>query len=157
MSPKSKNLPKIENQILLALPKSEYEKLLPSLEWVELRSNRILHEVGEPINFAYFINTGMASLIATSSEGGSVEIGVIGNEGILEMQAVMGAKRVSYRSIVQIPGHALRISGDALRCHFNDHGALRDQMLRSYRVLHNQISQSVVCNRFHTFEQRLCR
>ena len=157
MPSKAKDLLRIENHILLSLPKLEYEELLPDLEWIELPLNKILYEAGELIHCAYFINTGMASLIAANSEGGSVEIGVIGNEGILEMQVIMGAKRASYRSIVQIPGQALKISRDALTHHFHTQRVLHDQLLRFYQVLHNQISQSVVCNRFHTFEQRLCR
>ena len=157
MPKENKTLPKIENRILLSLPKSEYEKLLSDLEFIPLPLSKILHEPGDRISYAYFINTGVASLIASNSEGGSVEIGLIGKEGVLESQVLMGAEKVSYRSIVQIAGQGLRISRDALQRHFHQSRVLHDQLLRSYRVLHNQISQSVVCNRFHTFEQRLCR
>jgi CRP-like cAMP-binding protein len=157
MPKENKTPPQIENRILLSLPKPDYEQLLPDLEFVPLPLSMILHEAGDRISYAYFINTGVASLIASNSDGGSVEIGLIGKEGLLESQVLMGAEKVSYRSIVQIAGQGLRISCDALKRHFNQSRVLHDQLLRSYRVLHNQISQSVVCNRFHTFEQRLCR
>jgi CRP-like cAMP-binding protein len=99
----------------------------------------------------------MVSLIAENSQGGSVEIGVIGNEGILAMELLTGVQRATCRSIVQIPGQALKISGEALKRHSERHTIFHLQLLRFWQVLHKQLSQSVVCNRFHTFEQRLCR
>lgn len=154
---RSQTLPKIENRILLSLPPSEFEKLSADLNYIPLPLNSALYEVGGAIHSVYFINTGMASLTAWSEEGGSVEIGVIGKEGIVGMQSVMGAERASYRTIVQISGQALQISSEALKYHFGNLRVLHDQLLRFYGVLHNQISQSVVCSRFHTSEQRLCR
>jgi CRP-like cAMP-binding protein len=153
----NKDLPRIENRILLSLPKLELEKLLPDLKSIPLPLNKIVYQAGEQINSLYFINSGMASLMAANSEGGSVEIGVIGKEGILGMQVIMGATKAPYRSIVQIPSQALKITWDALKRHLSSSKALYGQLMRFYGVLHNQISQSVVCNRFHTSEQRLCR
>jgi CRP-like cAMP-binding protein len=157
MSIKKRFIPPIENKFLLSLPKREQEKLLPDLELIELPLNKTLFEAGEIVKNAYLINTGMVSLIAESLEGGSVEVGVIGNEGILSMQLVMGTERMAYRAMVQIPGQALKISQIALKRHAWEHGIFCNQLLRYWQVLHNQITQSVVCSRFHTFEQRLCR
>jgi len=157
MQSESKALPKIENRILLSLARSEAEKIIPDLKFIELPLNKIFYEVGDRIDSVYFINTGMVSLIAANAEGGSVEIGVIGKEGILEMQVFVGAAKAAYRSMVQIPGQALEIPWTKLKCHLDNSKILHAQLLRFYGFLHNQISQSVVCGRFHTSEQRLCR
>jgi hypothetical protein len=69
----------------------------------------------------------------------------------------MGDQQMLYRSIVQIPGNALRISTNDLKRHFHKDGVLCDLLLKFWQMLYDQIGQSVVCNRFHTFEQRLCR
>jgi CRP-like cAMP-binding protein len=153
----AKPQPEIENRILLSLSKCEYEKILPNLEWTEFELNKVLWEAGDPMHYAYFINTGMVSLIAADSGGGSVEVGLIGREGLLGMHSVMGGERASHRCLVQIPGKELKINRDALQRHLQNHKALHDQLLYFYQIFHNQISQSVVCNRFHSFEQRLCR
>jgi len=150
-------IPRIENRILLSLPKLEYERLAPSLEKVELPWNKILFEASEPVDCAYFVNSGIISLVAGSCSGDSIEIGVIGNEGILALPTIMENGPMPYRSIVQIPGNALRITRNDLKHHFYKNGAFSGLLLKFWQMLFDQIGQSVVCNRFHTFEQRFCR
>jgi CRP-like cAMP-binding protein len=152
-----RSVPRVENRILLSLPKSEYDRLAPDLEMVSLPLNKILFEACERIDCAYFINSGMVSLIAGSCSGGSIEIGMIGNEGILALPAIMGDEQTPYRSVVQIPGNALKITRNDLKRHFHKNGVFCDLILKFWQILCDQIVQSVVCNRFHTFEQRLCR
>jgi len=80
----------VHNQILLALPRNERERLLPKLELVRLQSRLILHEVGETLQSAYFCNTGLISILSVFPDGKSVEVGLVGKEGFV------GSARVRY-------------------------------------------------------------
>ena len=80
----------VNNVILLSLPDEEYNLLRPHLEPVELAQHKILHEPGEKIDFAYFLNEGMTSLVAMSLDGRSVEVGITGREGMVGMSLTGG-------------------------------------------------------------------
>ena len=155
MSAQKGSLPQIENRILLALPKAVLKKLSPDLEVITLPMNRVLFEAGERVDWAYFLNSGMASLIAVNSNGSSIEVAAVGNEGMVPVCVLTGPQYVSYRCIMQLSGSGLKISINSLRGQFR--GMLGEQLLGFMQMLHNQSCQLVLCNRFHTIEQRLCR
>lgn len=92
----------ISNVILLALPDEEYSQLRPALEPIDLPQYQILHEPAEKIDFAYFLNEGMASIVALSSDGRSVEVGIVGKEGMVGMPLMMGLQRGTFRAIMQM-------------------------------------------------------
>ncbi|MFY9904490.1 MAG: cyclic nucleotide-binding domain-containing protein [Terriglobales bacterium] len=102
----------VGNLILLSLPDDEYSQLRPFLEPVDLPQYDILHAPGEKIDFAYFLNGGMASLVALSPDGRSVEVGIVGKEGMVGMSLTMGLRRVVFRAIVQMAGSGLRIRAE---------------------------------------------
>ncbi|HEX9344381.1 MAG TPA: hypothetical protein VF900_00590, partial [Candidatus Acidoferrum sp.] len=83
----------VNNVILLSLPDEEYSLLRPHLEPADLPQYEILHEPGEKIDFAYFLNEGMTSLVALSRDGRSVEVGIVGKEGMVGMSLMMGLRR----------------------------------------------------------------
>ena len=147
----------VRNRLLSALPHEEYARLQPHLEFVHLSKRRALYEAGDLIRHAYFLNSGMGSLLALTQGGASVEIAMVGNEGMLGLPVVLRARSTPYRIMVQIPGDAFRIKADAIRVEFKRGGKLQDLLLSYTHALITQISQSAVCNRFHTMEKRLCR
>jgi CRP-like cAMP-binding protein len=118
---------------------------------------KVLYECGETISSVYFITAGMASLVSTTDDGGSIEVGVIGNEGMLGVSAILGMNRMPQRAIVQLPGVALKMKLTALIDEFGTAGKLQRLLLRHMYLLHFQITRSVLCNRFHHVEPRLCR
>ena len=83
----------VNNVILLSLPDEEYNLLRPHLEPAELPQYQILHEPAERIDFAYFLNQGMTSLVALSGDGRSVEVGIVGREGMVGMSIAVGLLR----------------------------------------------------------------
>jgi len=99
----------VNNVILLSLPDEEYSLLRPHLEPADLPQYEILHEPGEKIDFAYFLNEGMTSLVALSRDGRSVEVGIVGKEGMVGMSLMMGLRRGIFRAIMQMSGSGLRI------------------------------------------------
>jgi CRP-like cAMP-binding protein len=152
-SPKSA----FENCILASLPHEEFERLRPRLDRVRLTPGRILYGVGEAIRYAYFPMGGMLSLVSTTRGGASIEVGMIGNEGVAGLTAIMRYNSSPYLVMVQIAGNAARVRTDVLREEFDRRGMLSNQLLRYAHTLLTQVSQSAACNRFHTLEQRLSR
>jgi len=132
-------------------------RILPGLEQVELVSGKILYEMTETVRHSYFPLSGMISLLAITEAGNTIEIAMVGDEGMVGLPAVLGLHKAPYRVMVQVRGRAMRMRADSLRVEFGRGGQLHDVLLRYTHTLLAQISQSAVCNHFHTVEQRLCR
>jgi CRP-like cAMP-binding protein len=147
----------IQNKILAAIPRLEYERIRPSLQLEQLPSGKPLCDSGEAISDVYFLNTGMVSLISLTSEGASIEVGVIGNEGMVGVSAILGVNRMPHDAVVQLPGTALKLKLATLTAEIHRMDKLHDLLMRHIYLLHLQVSRSVVCNRFHDIESRLCR
>jgi CRP-like cAMP-binding protein len=147
----------ISNHILLAIPDSEYQLLRPHLKTVDLPHHTSLHEPNHKLDFAYFLNAGLVSLIVVTREGKTVEVGVVGIEGVVGTPAVVGLNRSPHRAVVQIPGRGLRIDVEAMRAVLPSTPTL-NMLLNRYAVIQGmQAAQTAACNRLHTIEQRLSR
>jgi len=147
----------IGNQILNSVPDNEFKLLRPDLEFIQTPQHHILHEAGEKIEFAYFLNEGMASLVVLTSDGRSVEVAIVGREGIVGTPLGVGLRRSPYRSIMQIPGNGVRIKSDTLEEQLQALPELRLSLNRYVLVQGLQIAQIAACNRLHEIEQRLAR
>jgi CRP-like cAMP-binding protein len=157
MSLRKESQPAYENYLLAALSQEECLRLSPHLELVHLTPGKILYEPGDKVRYAYFLEGGMVSLLSTTLNGRSVEVGMIGNEGMAGTPIIFGVSQGPYRIMVQLQGTAMRIRGEALRAEFKRGGRLHDLLLCYAHTLLTQIAQSAACNRFHTVEERLCR
>jgi CRP-like cAMP-binding protein len=151
------NVNPMGNQILSSIPENEYNLVRPHLEPVELPHQRILHEAGEKIEFAYFLNQGLASLVVLTSDGHSVEVAIVGREGIVGTPLAVGIHRGPYRSIMQIAGSGTRIKAEVLEDKLREAPELRLMLNRYVLVQGLQIAQIAACNRLHEIEQRLAR
>lgn len=146
-----------KNLILGALRDREYEHLYPSLEPVALAQGKTLYGAGDTALHAYFLLSGMISLVAVTEDGKAIEVGMVGNEGMVGIPIVLGIKIMPYLVVTQLPGTALRIRSDRLKAEFNLGGQFHDLLLRYTNTLITQLSQSASCNMFHTVKARLCR
>jgi CRP-like cAMP-binding protein len=146
-----------DNRILNALTYEEYEHLVPNLEFVHLAQGVILYNEGDVVKQGYFITSGMISLLCSTQDGSTTEVGMVGNEGMVGLPAILRVNITPYQMIVQIAADALKIKADILRREFNRGSQLQDLLLRYTHTLLTQISHSAACNRFHTMEARLCR
>jgi CRP-like cAMP-binding protein len=151
------NLKPAENQILKSIPEGEYNLIRPYLEPVQLAPQSILHEAGEKIEFAYFLDEGLASLVVLTSDGHSVEVAIVGREGIVGTPLAVGIHRGPYRAIMQIPGSGVRIKSEMLEDVMREAPGLRLMLNRYVLVQGLQIAQIAACNRLHEVEQRLAR
>ncbi len=128
MSSSKTSLP-IQNRLLAALPRDEYERLLPNLEFVRLAKNRILHEAGDAIHFAYFPNSGMASLLAITEDGSTIEISTVSTEDFLGMPIIHEVGIATYRVVAQTRVEALKVEADVLLAESNRGGCYSDTTL----------------------------
>lgn len=147
----------VRNQVLATLPPEVFERVAPLLTPIKLENKHLLLRADEPITAAYFVEVGMVSLLAPLEGGGSMEIGVIGREGLVGLPVLLGADSVPSEGLVQAPGTAFHIQATALKRLFDDNAPLRAQLLRYTLALQTQISQTAVCNGSHTVEERLAR
>jgi CRP-like cAMP-binding protein len=147
----------VQNEILNSIPESEFNLISPELEPVELPHRLILHEAGDKILFAYFLNQGMSSLVVLTSDGRSVEIAIVGHEGLVGTPLAVGLHRGPYRSIMQIPGNGFRIKSEFLEEVLLQTPQFRLLLNRYVLTQGLQIAQIAACNRLHEIEQRLAR
>jgi CRP-like cAMP-binding protein len=145
------------NRLLDGLPQHELELLLPHSKYVQLTQNQILHQLGEPVRYAYFPLSGMVSLLSSTSEGHTIEIAMVGNEGMIGVSLLLHAAVSSYDTGVQISGDALRIEAEQFKAGLIPGGQLEQHLLQYVNRLFAQVAQLAVCNHFHTTEARLCR
>jgi CRP-like cAMP-binding protein len=152
----------LQNQLLAALPKAEFERLRPNLHRVALPLGMALYESGEGLSHVYFPTDAIVSLLYVMEDGASAEIAVVGHEGIVGIAVFMGGETVPNRAVVQSAGHAYRLAGPVLKREFarmeqHHRGSLQPLLLRYTMALLTQMAQTAVCNRHHTIDQQLCR
>lgn len=145
------------NRLLAALPKKEYQRLLPALEEITLGFGDILFDPGDLIRHVYFPNNSIISLLSMVEDREILEVGIVGNEGMAGLSVFMGVKRSRNRALVQGAGTAMKMRAAALRQQVGQDGSLHDLLLRYTHTLMMQISQSAACNRFHLVNARLAR
>lgn len=145
------------NQILAALSLAEYHRLASHLKPVDLISGQILLEPNEPIEKIYFPQQAMISLVSIMMDGSTTEIGLIGNEGMIGLTAILGGNSTTSRTIVQISGSALEVSAEVVRQEFQRGKELFKLLLLYTQAMLTQVSQSAACNRQHNIEERLAR
>ncbi|BAU63165.1 hypothetical protein STA3757_05230 [Stanieria sp. NIES-3757] len=145
------------NQLLAALPNSEYQRLLPHLEIVQLSVGEILYQSYETIKYVYFPHQGMISLVAIMENGTTTEVGIVGKEGLTGISTILGSDCSIHCAMVQIVGSASRIEVDLLRQEFNRGGRLQKLLLLYTQARLTQITQNAACYSQHLIEQRLAR
>jgi len=145
------------NRLLAALPKKEYQRLLPQLKITTLTFGEVPYEPGDTIKHVYFPNDSIISLLSAVAERSTLEVGMVGNEGMAGLSIFMGVDVSTTRALVQGSGTAMRMTAAALRDEANHLGSLHRLLHRYTHSLFTQISQASACNRFHTVDARLAR
>lgn len=149
--------PHRQNHILNSLSPEEYERLSPHLEAVKLPHGKTLQEAGGIIKYVYFPEGSMVSVISHTPEGESVEVGIVGFEGMVNVSAVLGVDKSPHEMLVQVDNGAQRLPVAALLDEFKRAGSLHDRLLRYTQGLLLQTSQIAACNRLHSVSERLAR
>jgi CRP-like cAMP-binding protein len=147
----------VSNVVLLSISNDDYNSIRPHLEYVSLPNHVVLHEVGRKLEFAYFPNRGLVSLVVVMKNGETAEAGIVGFEGFTGTLAAVGINSSPLKAVVQITGDGFRVKVQALQ---NILASARDLhlILNRYAAIRGmQVAQTAACNRLHGIEQRLAR
>lgn len=145
------------SRLLAALPATERGRILDSCETVELTFGDILAESGRKIRHVYFPVSSFVSLIAALNEHERLEVGIVGDEGMLGTSLILGIDTSPLHVVVQGGGPALRMTAAAFVQALGVSPSLRLIMNRYIFVLMNQLAQTAICTRYHFVDARLAR
>ncbi len=145
------------NRLLAALPNADFQRIAPDLIEVSLSLGQILHEPQEKIETVYFPTEAMISLVSVMEDGSTVEVGMVGNDGMLGYPVYLGGVQSHTRAIVQSQGKALQMNAILLKNEFDQGGFFQRLLLLYTQVFLAQVTQTAACNRFHPTEERLAR
>lgn len=147
----------IQNAVLATLPEAEFALLRPHLRSVVLKRNEILHDAQRCPDAVYFIESGVVSRVARTLKDGPVEVAVVGRFGFIGVSVVLGTMQTIQRSVVRVPGRALRIDADVLRNILRQSPSIKDHLLRYVQVLMAINAQIALCNARHEIGERVAR
>jgi len=147
----------VRNELLLDLPAPERDAIFSRLTFVRLRTHDVLHEPEEPLKYAYFVDSGMVSILSIMKDGKSVEVGLTGKDGCTGLQLAVGFKTSDTRALVQIAGTAFRISAQAFLKALAQCPVLLRRVQQYGQLMAMQGTQVAACNRLHEVDERLAR
>jgi CRP-like cAMP-binding protein len=147
----------IENFILASIPESEFNLIRPLLEYIKTRSYQRLHNPGERLDYAYFPNDGMISVVIEISDNRTLEVGAVTRKGFAGEALIAEQHTCPYLMITQPPVEGFRVKVDVLRTMLNSTPTLRSRLSRYVHFQSLRTAQIAACNRFHEIEQRLAR
>lgn len=145
------------NALLTSMPPTEWARIAPQLEVVDLPLGKVLYESGATMSHVYFPTTAIVSLLYVMEDGASAEIAVVGHEGVVGIALFMGGETTPSRAVVQSAGQGYRLRASAIKDEFNRSGPVMHLLLRYTQALITQMAQTAVCNRHHSLDQQLCR
>jgi CRP-like cAMP-binding protein len=146
------------NRLLAALDKAGSQHFFSQLESITLAQGDVVYEPDAPINYVYFPDTAIFSMIATMRDGSTVEVGPVGHEGLVGLRVFLGASTSRYQVILHVEGYARRMKAETLRMELRTEGNLIAPLLLRYtQMLLAMTGQSTACNKRHALEQQLAR
>jgi CRP-like cAMP-binding protein len=146
------------NLLLATLRHVDYVRLQPHLEHVEFAYRQVLYPANKPIQFVYFFETGVGSLVNTMRNGDASEVGAIGNEGIVGLPVVLGDKTGAYERLCSGSGaQGFRMKSRVFSDAMQESATIRRLMFHYAHAFFNQVAQSAACAHHHVLEQRCCR
>jgi CRP-like cAMP-binding protein len=143
------------NRVLESIPSKDSRRLRAQLEPDTLTFKQILYEPGEAIRHVYFPIDCLISLLTAVDKRRTLEVGMVGSEGMAGMPFILGMGVSGVRALVQGGGKALRMGSAAFRIEFDRNLPLQQALMRYTHALMAQISPTAACNRFHAAEARL--
>ncbi len=158
MIPLSQHSPLTENQILARLDKTAHQHLFSQLERVSLSLGELVYEAEDDIDYVYFPETAVFSMLAIMEDGRTVEVGPVGKEGLVGLRIVLGAETTLDRVVVHIAGNALRLKASVLKAELAaGPTALLHNLTRYTQMLLAMTGRTGACNKLHSLEQQLAR
>jgi CRP-like cAMP-binding protein len=147
----------VQNRILVHLPADAFDLLRPHMRRIQLKRHAVLQEPNSRVREVYFIEAGVAVMLAQTNRDGRVEVGIVGRFGFIGVPVVLGTMHSLHRCVMETAGEALQVKSKNLRRSMEEHPALRQQLMNYVQALLIQNSQTVLCNALHQLEERLAR
>lgn len=157
MVPLAPSSPAPRNKILAALNEADYENLFSQLEPVSIAQGEVIYEAESPINYVYFPETSVFSMLSTMEDGRTVEVGPVGHEGLVGLRLFLGAEISLDQVIVHVAGDARRLRASLFKAVIGERGAMADKLIRYTQMLLAMTARSGACNKVHSTEQQLAR
>lgn len=158
MVPSPSSSPAPRNKILAALNEANYEDLFSQLEPVSLAQGEVIYEAESPIDYVYFPETSVFSMLSTMEDGRTVEVGPVGHEGMVGLSLFLGAEISLDQVIVHVAGDAKRLRASRFKAAATvERSALADKLIRYTQMLLAMTARSAACNKVHSTEQQLAR
>jgi CRP-like cAMP-binding protein len=145
------------NRILHGLNADEFAILQPHLQELTIARGAVLAEAGQTAVYLYFPVSAVIALVGVTESGASVEVALVGREGVASVLAALGRQRLHFRMVTQMEGTAWRVATDVVTRQIHQCRELHERLLLYSHELIGQVAQSAICNRFHTARQRLAR
>jgi CRP-like cAMP-binding protein len=145
------------NRLLSTMEADDFERLRPHLERIRMEAKFVLEEPNEPIEYVYFLEPGVASVVAITVGGEKLEVGLFGPEGMSGRAVIHGTDRSPLHTFIQVPGSGLRIRSDEIRSALDASATLRSLLLRYTQAFSVQVSFTALANGRYTVDERLSR
>lgn len=146
-----------QNHLLAAMSAPEWDEWQTEMELVDFSLNQVLCEAGKTPFYMYFPTTAIVSLLYMTQDGGSSEVAVVGNDGMVGLSLLLSGSNLPNQALVQSAGKGYRIKALAAKKALNCPGNMLNILLRYSQAIITQITQTAVCNRHHSIDQQLCR
>jgi CRP-like cAMP-binding protein len=146
-----------QNRLLAALPPEDVQRFFPDLHPISFPLKHVLCDSGAPLETVYFIEQGLSSILMNMSDGSTIEVGMVGMEGMIGVQALLGGSTSNHQFIAQAPITELCMNAAACKAAFDQSAEVRGVMLRFTEALLDLASQTAGCNRLHSIERRCAR
>ena len=146
-----------QNHLLAAMSAQEWDEWQPEMEYVDFSLNQVLCEAGKTPAYMYFPTTAIVSLLYMTQNGGSSEVAVIGNDGMVGLSLLLSGSNSPNQALVQSAGKGYRIRVQAVKKALNCQGNMLNILLCYSQAIITQITQTAACNRHHSIDQQLCR
>jgi CRP-like cAMP-binding protein len=147
----------LDNKLLAALPRSQFNLLVPHLTTAALAQGTVVFETGDEVDQVYFPHNGMFSLLAVMRDGKAIETATVGREGVIGAMSGLGLYRSLVRAVVQLPLVSSKIPSAQFRKALASSEAIRDLSVHFNEVLLTQARITAACNALHPVEARFCR
>jgi CRP-like cAMP-binding protein len=158
MSTPPSQLNSTENRILATLNSTDYQHLFSQLERVTLLQGEVVYEVGDRIDYVYFPETAVFSMLCMMEDGATVEVGPVGHEGLVGLNIFFGADTTPTQLIVHVAGTAMRMGAEAFRLELRSERSKMPHLLFRYtQMLLAMTGQAAACNKLHSIEQHLAK
>lgn len=145
------------NRLLAALTPAAQAQVLSLARMIDLPQETLLAQSDEQSSHVHFLTSGVASFVVSAKDGGSAEIGMIGNEGMVGSVSLLGSYAPVSHCLMQMDGAGYRVSVSDMRRLFEGSGEIRQRVLQSMQQQMLTVSQIAACNRLHNATERLSR